>query len=221
MMAAYLSRRGIRLSKTTTLKYMREMGLRSVVHPKRYRYKKGDCYKRFDNLLKRNFTADDPNRKWCTDFTYIFLSDGAKRYNCSVIDLYDRSVVASVNGRRIDAQLAIDTLEKAMDGNPGARGNVILHSDQGSQYTSQAFTEYCESQGVTQSMSRAGCPYDNAPMESFYGTFKAEFVNQHAFEDDEKLNAAMMDYVYRYYNHTRPHSANNYLTPFEKRHTAA
>lgn len=60
-------------------------------------------------------------------------------------------------------------------------------------------------------------PYDNSPMESFYGTFKAEFINKHRFSSDEELNNATMDYVYVYYNHVRPHSSNEYMTPFEKR----
>jgi len=70
---------------------------------------------------------------------------------------------------------------------------------------------------VRQSMSKAGCPYDNAPMESFYGTFKAEYIKQHNFKTDEELNEGTLDYVYSWYNHIRPHSSNNYLTPFEKR----
>ena len=93
----------------------------------------------------------------------------------------------------------------------------ILHSDQGTQFTSRDFTEFCSLQNITQSMSKAGCPYDNAPMESFYGTFKADFVNHHSFESDEALNEATYDYIFVYYNHIRPHSANGYLTPFEKR----
>ena len=93
----------------------------------------------------------------------------------------------------------------------------MLQSDQGSQYTSQAFTNYCQEQGIKQSMSRAGSPYDHASMESFYGTFKAEFIYLHRFSSDEELNNATIDYVYVYYNHVRPHSSNHYLIPFEKR----
>lgn len=169
MMVIFLRRRGIRLSRTTVLKYMRELKLRSVVIPKKSRYRKGDCYKKFNNLLKQDFTAIRPNEKWCTDFTYLYLSDGAKRYNCSIIDLYDKSVLATLNSKRIDAELAIQTLQIALDRNP-VKGKIILHSDQGSQYTSRAFTEFCEGKGIRQSMSKAGCPYDNSPMESFYGT---------------------------------------------------
>ena len=68
-------------------------------------------------------------------------------------------------------------------------------------------------------MSRAGCPYDNSPMESFYGTFKGEFINKHRFSTDEELNIATENYVYGYYNYTRPHSSNGYLTPSEKRYS--
>ena len=181
MMVIFLRRRGIRLSRTTVLKYMRELKLRSVVIPKKSRYRKGDCYKKFNNLLKQDFTAIRPNEKWCTDFTYLNLSDGAKRYNCSIIDLYDKSVLATLNSKRIDAELAIQTLQIALDRNP-VKGKIILHSDQGSQYTSRAFTEFCEGKGIRQSMNKAGCPYDNSPMESFYGTFKSEFIRQNRFE---------------------------------------
>ena len=175
MMVIFLRRRGISLSRTTVLKYMRKLKLRSVVIPQKPRYRKGDCYKKFNILLKQNFTAIRPNEKWCTDFTYFNLSDGAKRYNCSIIDLYDKSVLATLNSKRIDAELAIQTLQIALDRNP-VKGKIILHSDQGSQYTSRAFTEFCEEKGIQQSMSKAGCPYDNSPMESFYGTFKSEFI---------------------------------------------
>lgn len=116
----------------------------------------------------------------------------------------------------MDAQLAIDTLKMALSHNK-VGNDLILHSDQGAQYTSFAFTKFCEKNKITQSMSRAGCPYDNSCMESFYGTFKSEFVWKHQFDTDESLNWQTQDYVYGYYNHIRPHSSNGYLTPFEKR----
>lgn len=216
MMRIYLQRTEIYLSKTTVLKYMQELKIRSTVTPKKPPYKKGECYKKFDNHLNREFQAESPNKKWCTDFTYIFFEDGRKRYNCSIVDLYDKSAVATKNSNHIDATLAIETLKLALERN-GYPKDILLHSDQGSQYTSQAFTEYCEKHHVKQSMSKAGCPYDNAPMESFYGTFKAEFIHKHRFTSDEELDRSTNDYVYGYYNHIRPHSSNGYLTPFEKR----
>lgn len=95
----------------------------------------------------------------------------------------------------MDAQLAIDTLEKALERNPPEK-TILLHSVQGSQYTSKACTEFCEGKKIQQSMSKAGCPYDNAAMESFYGTLKAEFSKMYTFETDEQLNRATVDYIW-------------------------
>ena len=117
MIKIFRKRKNINLSKTTVLKYMKELGIRSVVLRKKPKYHKGECYKKFDNLLKQDFKVDEPNKKWCTDFTYLYLADGAKRYNCSVLDLYDKSIVATLNSNRIDATLAIDTLKVALSRN--------------------------------------------------------------------------------------------------------
>ena len=106
MMRVYLLRAKISLSHATILKYMQELGIQSTVKPKKPAYKKGDCYKKFVNNLNREFHAEKPNEKWCTDFTYIRLSNGKMRYNCSILDLYDRSIVASVNGESINTKLA-------------------------------------------------------------------------------------------------------------------
>lgn len=216
MIQIFLARKQINLSKTTVLKYMKELGIRSVVLRKKPKYHKGECYKKFDNMLKQDFKVEEANKKWCTDFTYLYLSDGAKRYNCSILDLYDKSIVSTLNSNRMDANLAIETLKLALSRNLVSK-EIILHSDQGSQYTSRAFTEYCAGKGITQSMSKAGCPYDNFCMESFYGTFKSEFVWKRQFETDAILDQQTKDYIYGYYNHIRPHSSNGYLTPFEKR----
>ena len=126
MMRVYLQRVKIILSNTTVLKYMQELGIRSTVTPKKPAYKKGECYKKFENHLNRDFQAEKPNEKWCTDFTYIFMEDGRKRYNCSIIDLYDRSVVATLNSSHIDAELAVQTLKAALERTNYPK-NLMLH----------------------------------------------------------------------------------------------
>ena len=134
-MRIFLARRGIILSKTTVHKYMnKELGLTSIVKRKNPGYVKGNAHKIFLNLLNQNFTSEKANRVWCTDFTYLFLTDGRKRYNCPIIDLYDRSIIASLNGREITSELAINTLKKAIASQPKLAAGEILHSDQGSQY---------------------------------------------------------------------------------------
>lgn len=220
MMQILLKKVGIFVSKTTVQKYMnRILKLHSITHRRKPVYRSAPQHKVFKNLVQQNFTAPEKNRIWCTDFTYIRLANGKMRYNCTILDLYDRSVVASVNASHITAQLAISALEKALRSEKPKKG-LILHSDQGSQFTSWEFTHFCETHGVIQSMSRAGCPYDNAPMERFYRTFKRELIDQYLFYSEEQLDIAVSRYIFVWYNHLRPHSYNSYKTPFERRYLA-
>ena len=117
------------------------------------------------------------------------------RYNCSILDLYDRSIVATLNSDYINTELAKATLEKALMEEKPEKG-LILHSDQGCQFTSWGFINYCESRGICQSMSKAGCPYDNAPMERFYNTLKNELIYPNHFYDAASLDEALNRYVY-------------------------
>lgn len=217
-MTVYLERKGYQYSTTTIHKYMNtELKLYSIVRHKRPETKAGNPHKVFENQLKQKFYADRPNQKWCTDFTYLFLKNGDVRYNCTIIDLYDRSVIASITDRNITSDLAIRTLQKALDSQHLQVGKLLLHSDQGSQYTSKSFTEYCESVQVTQSMSKAGYPYDNAPMERYFNTLKNECTNLYVFQTEAELYEKVEEYAYVTYNHVRPHSYNNYQTPYQAR----
>ena len=91
-----------------------ELQLFSVSRKKKLNYARGEAHKVFENKLKQDFNASEINQKWCTDFTYLFLTDGSKRYNCTIIDLHDRSVIASITDKNITADLAKRTLEKAI-----------------------------------------------------------------------------------------------------------
>jgi transposase InsO family protein len=214
----YLARKGIKRSALTIHVYMNQiLGLHSIVRPKKPDYCKGKPHKIFPNLLNQDFTGDGINKKWCTDFTYLFLKDGSKRYNCTIIDLYDRSVIASITDKKITADLARRTLQKALNSQSSIDGSLILHSDQGSQYTSKEFVDFCESVGVIQSMSKAGYPYDNAPMERYFNTLKNELINQHEYRTEAELYESIEEFAYVTYNHVRPHSYNGYRTPFEVR----
>lgn len=217
-MKVFLERKNIHLSRNTVHKYMnREMKLYYVPRRKKPGYKKGTQHKLFPNLLNQKFFVNEPNHVWCTDFTYLYLANGNVRYNCSIIDLYDRSIVASENGKFITSELAIQTLDKAIHAQHCDASKLILHSDQGVQFSSIDFTNFCESWGITQSMSRAGNPYDNSPMERYYNTLKAELIEQYSFQTDKELNNAIYQYAYLWYNQIRPHSYNDYMTPHEKR----
>lgn len=106
--AAYLARKGFQYNFTTIHKYMNaELRLWSIV---RTGYKHGTAHKVYDNMLQQDVTTDKPNRKWCTDFTYLFLRNEEVHYNCTSLDLFDRSVVASIADRNITSTLAVRTL---------------------------------------------------------------------------------------------------------------
>ena len=222
MVKTLLERKNIFISYLTAHKYMNtDLELFSVVRRKKPGYKKGTVNEVFPNLLQQKFTVQKPNKIWCTDFTYLPLTDGSMRYNCTIIDLFDRSVIASVTGKNITSQLAAETLGIALNSQPRlAVKGIILHSDQGSQFTSKEFTEFCKANGVTQSMSRAGCPYDNAPMERYFNTLKNELIYHHYYRSEEQLYMAVSDFAFLWYNHIRPHTFNKGKTPFQKRCTA-
>ena len=134
-------------------------------------------YKRIEenvqpNLVKRNFNTTDFNKIWCTDITY--LSFGSKRtYLSTIIDLYDRHVVAYKISKRNDIDLVINTLLKALSIEKDVYG-LIIHSDQGFQYTSNEYKALCTDKGISISMSRKGTPIDDSPMESWHGILKKE-----------------------------------------------
>ena len=157
-----------------------ELQLFSISRKRKPNYERGIVHKVYKNKLEQDFSSSGINQKWCTDFTYLFLTDGSKRYNCTIIDLHDCSVIASITDKHITADLAKRTLQKAIDSQPGIDvSKLMLHSNQGSQYTSKEFTDFCENLGITQSMSKAGYPYDNAPMERYFNTLKNDFIYHH------------------------------------------
>lgn len=213
-MKSLLSAKGIELSAPTVHKYMNYvLGLQSITRKKKkYTKPKEEPYAVFPDKFQQNFTSDETGKKWCIDFTYIHFGNGKKRYNCSIIDLHNREVVASVNGSRINADLARQAVETAI-GRIGKREGLILHSDRGSQFTSKSFVEFCKKNGITQSMSRPGCPYDNAPMERYFNTLKTELLYIHEYETEKALYLGINAYAYGYYNNKRPHSFNGGVAP--------
>jgi putative transposase len=222
-MRGHLDRNNIRLSFLTVHTYMnKELGLKSITRRKKPNYAYGKPHKIFENLLQQDFTAEKPNEKWCVDFTYLYMEKENVRYNCTIVDLYDRSVVASEQGPNITAELAVKTLKKALKSLPKRmrrkiKKNLILHSDQGSQFASKEFIDFCSENGITQSMSKAGCPYDNAVMERYFNSLKNELIYHHSYKTEKELDAAVEYYAYVFYNNLRPNSAIDYQTPYEKR----
>ena len=163
------------------------------------------------NILDRQFKAEAPNQKWVADFTYIWTAEGWL-YVAVVIDLFSRRVVGWSMSATMAAQLVTDALVMAIwrRGRPRA---LLHHSDRGSQYSSEGFQRLMADHGVTCSMSRSGNVWDNAAMESFFSSLKTERLARKIYRTRDAARAEVFDYIERFYNPTRRHSAIGYLSP--------
>jgi len=161
---------------------------------------------KFENLLKRDFDPPAPNVAWCGDITEIATWEG-KLYLATVIDLYSRRLLGFAIATHCRAPLVWDALTMAIAARGGKSNiaGVIMHTDRGSQYTSTSFVELCRSQGVTQSMSRAGSCLDNAVAESFFATLKTEVVYRTVLATRDLARRRIVAWTDRY-NRTRRHS---------------
>ena len=152
------------------------------------------------NLLKRNFNVEAPNKVWVTDITYLMF-ENKRAYLSTILDLYDRKIVAYQISKRNDIKLVIDTLNEAI-GKTKDVSNLIIHSDQGFQYTSFEYKAVCESNGISISMSRKGTPIDDSPMESFHGILKKETLYNNYITSFEEYLSLVEDWLI-FYNTTR------------------
>lgn len=165
------------------------------------------------NLLEQRFEAERPNQVWLTDFTYIPTKEGFT-YLCTIEDLYSRRIVGWATSRKIDTELALKALMQAVALRSGLQG-LIFHSDRGSQFASCEFREILQRCGFLQSMSRKGNCYDNAPMESFFRSYKTEETTRSEYETHEEATRGVTEYIDRFYNRTRLHSSLGYRSPAE------
>jgi putative transposase len=180
---------------------MQQMGLRSLTRAKkRTRYALGASDVDVPNVLQRNFRASAPNRKWVTDITE-FNVKGCKLYLSACMDLYNGEIIAHRMARSPVFELVSSTLQAAFPRSKNSHG-LVVHSDQGWHYKMQPYRDMLANCGAIQSMSRKGNCHDNAAMESFFGTLKAEFFHLEQFDGISELEAGVHDYV-RYYNHER------------------
>lgn len=152
------------------------------------------------NLLKRNFYADKPNQKWSTDITYI-IYNGKRAYLSSIMDLYTRDIIAYKISYKMDNKLVIDTLNEAIRKQKDVHG-VILHSDQGFQYTSYEYKAICEANGIIISMSPKGSPVDNSPIESFHSNLKRETLRSYNITSLKQYVNLVKDWIL-FYNTNR------------------
>ena len=166
-----------------------------------------------DNLLWRQFAAEQPNQKWTTDITYIWVKD-RWLYLATVMDLHSRYIV----GWSLDMSMTETLITNALSMAYGRRDvspGLIVHSDRGVQYRSTGYQDYLRSKGCAPSMSRKGNCWDNAPMESFFSRLKVELIYAECFDSIAAAKSAIFEYIEVFYNRKRRHSALGYLSPVE------
>ena len=208
--ARELQREGERISERTVGFYMKEMGIRAQwVSPWIATTVDSDFSKELHNILDEQFNPDRPNAVWCTDITYIYTHEGFA-YLTSVMDLYSRKIIAWVLAPTLEARYVVEAINQAKS-RRNTDNPLILHSDRGTQYVSQAYREATEKFQL--SYSHKGYPYDNACIESFHSLIKREWLSRFRIDSHNRAYRLVFEYIEAFYNTVRIHSHCNYMSP--------
>lgn len=213
--AKLLQKSGETISQRTVGKYMREMGIRAQwAKPWIATTKDSDFSSELHNILNEQFNSERPNTILCTDITYIWTQNGFVYLNC-VMDLFARKIIAWTLSETMEVSNVIDTIEKAK----AIRNTdlpLIIHTDRGSQYVSQAWRE--ATKNMQRNYSHKGYPYDNACIESFHSLIKREWLNRFNIKNYRHAYNLIFEYIETFYNTVRIHSHCDYMSPdeFEK-----
>lgn len=217
---AELEALGFEAGRNRIARLMAEAGLEGV-RPKRFVATTNSKHDApvAKNLLQREFDVDAPNRVWATDITYVRTWEGWL-YLAVVIDLFSRKVVGWSTAEHLRTELALDALAMALR-HRTLDGDLMHHSDRGSQYASDEYQRRLSAHGITCSMSRKGNCWDNAVVESFFSTLDFECGGQRSFPSRAAAHRAVADYILGFYNPTRLHSYLGYTSPMEFERAAA
>ena len=203
---------GLMCSENRVARLMRGAGLRAK-QSRRFRAttKRNKAHRAAPNRLKRDFAADRVDQKWLADITYIPTAEGWL-YLAALLDLCSRRIVGWAMSHRMTTELTLAALGMALSRRrPGA--DLIHHSDQGSQYTDSRYQDMQQAHGIEPSMNSVGTWYDNAPMESFFGTLKSELVHHRVYHTRDEARSDVFYYIEGFYNRNRLHSSLGYLSP--------
>ena len=213
----WLKQQDVYRNPKTVLRIMQKYGLLSEIRRRRKWVQMGQQVHKYQNLLDRNFNADRPNSKWVTDISYIHTQEGVL-YLSMIRDLYDNSIVAYKTATKQTVNLVLDTIRLAMKKEKKrVAAELQLHSDQGFQYTSQAYYNLTQSYGITPSMSRRGNCYDNAMAENFFSILKTECIYRHKLTSF-RLARSLIDSYIAFYNSERIQSKTG-APPLSLRHS--
>lgn len=213
----WLKRQGIQTNHKAVLRIMNKYGLLAQIRRRKKYRQMSDQLHRYPNILNRDFTASRPNQKWVTDISYIQTPQGTL-YLSMIRDLFDNSIVAYKTGTEQSVNLVLRTIREAKI-KETVTAELHLHSDQGFQYTSQAYFTLIQNYGIIPSMSRRGNCYDNAPAENFFSILKTECIRRHRPKTLDQACQLIDNYIF-FYNHERIQLKTK-LTPLEKRRQLA
>jgi len=207
-----LQRGGIACSENRVARLMRLRGLRAR-QTKTYKTttKRNKADPVAPNVLKRDFEAERPNEKWVADITYIPTEEGWL-YLAVTLDLFSRRVVGWAMSDRMTSDLTTNALRMAFHQRE-IDSPLVHHSDQGSQYTDRDYRQMLRDRGIEVSMNGVGTWYDNAPVESFFGTLKSEWVHHRTYQTRQEARTDLFYYIEAFYNRRRLHSALGYVSP--------
>ena len=209
-----LIKQGHRIGEHRVARLMRQDGIRAKT-VKKWRATT-QSHHRFPvatNTLNRQFTVASPNRVWAGDITYVWTAEGWL-YLAVVLDLYSRTVIGWAMGTRLIGDLAERALIMALANRIPATG-LLHHSDRGSQYAATSYQRLLGEYGIITSMSRTGNGWDNACVESFFGTLKRELVYHRHYATREDAKQDIFEYIEVFYNRKRRHSTLGYVSPAE------
>jgi transposase InsO family protein len=209
-----LGARGRRVCKNTVARLMKKHELRSTTARKfRHTTDSKHSHPVADNVLNQEFEQASPNAAWVSDITYVWTDEGWL-YLAGVLDLYSRRVVGWSMSERMTSELVVSAVQAALRQRCPEAGELLHHSDRGSQYASAAFQAVLREHEITCSMSGVGNCYDNAAMESFFATLKKELIHQERFVTRAQARQRIFEYIEVFYNRERLHSALGYQSPW-------
>ena len=209
-----LLKQGHRIGEHRVARLMRVEGIRAkTVKQWRATTQSNPRWPVAENTLNRQFTVAHPNRVWAGDITYVWTTEGWL-YLAVLLDLYSRLVIGWAMGHRLTGELAEQALTMAL-ANRRPEAGLLHHSDRGSQYAATRYQHLLDEHGITPSMSRKGNCWDNACVESFFGTLKRELVYRRPYSTRENAKQEIFEYIEVFYNRRRRHSTLGYDSPAE------
>jgi len=214
--AMELKEKGHEISEYRVRRLMKENGLYPELAVKFRPVHNGKSDGRyFRNIVSQDFDVSEKNKIWAGDITYIKTRIGWV-YLEVVMDLYNREIIGYELGKRMDTQLMTSALGNAIS-KRGCRKGLVFHSDRGCQYSSRAYQKVEKENGITGSMSRPGCPYDNSCVESFFASLKKEKIYRREYDTIKEVRKDIFWYIELFYNRKHRHKALGHMSPVEYR----